>query len=42
MAVAGLWLAILLLLGSQKIGLGHFDTYAGQENREHPVARPVR
>ena len=41
LAVAGLWIAVLLL-GGQKIDLGLFDTYAGQEGRAYQVARPVR
>ena len=42
LAVAGIWIAVLLLLGGQKTGLGLFDTHAGPGGREHPVARPVR
>ena len=42
LAVSGIWIAVLLLLGGQKTGLGLFDTHAGQGGREHQVARPVR
>ena len=42
LAVAGIWIAVLLLLGSQKIGLDLFDTLTGQASREHHVARPGR
>ncbi|HYQ90535.1 MAG TPA: nuclease-related domain-containing protein [Candidatus Competibacteraceae bacterium] len=42
LAVAVVWLAVLLLMGSQKISQGLFDLYVGQAGKEHPVARPVR
>ncbi|HYQ90480.1 MAG TPA: nuclease-related domain-containing protein, partial [Candidatus Competibacteraceae bacterium] len=42
LAVAGIWLAVLLLLDSQKIGLSLFDTQAGQAGQEHAVVRPLR
>ena len=42
LAVAGIWIAVLLVMGGQKTGLGIFDTHAGQEGREYHVARPVR
>ena len=42
LAVAGIWIVVLLVMGGQKTGLGIFDTHAGQEGREHHVARPVR
>ncbi len=42
LAVSGIWIAVLLVMGGQKTGLGIFDTHAGQESREHHVARPVR
>jgi hypothetical protein len=40
--IAGLWIVTLLVMSGQKTGLGIFDTHAGQEGREHHVARPVR
>jgi len=42
LAVSSIWIAVLLVMGGQKTGLGIFDTHAGQESREHHVARPVR
>jgi hypothetical protein len=42
LAVAAIWIAVLLVMGGQKTGLGIFDTHAGQEGREYYVARPVR
>ena len=42
LVIAGLWLAVLLLMGGQKIGLGLFDTLAGQESRGRQVTHPVR
>jgi hypothetical protein len=42
LAVSGIWIAVLLVMGGQKTGLGLFDTHAGQESTERHLARPVR
>ena len=42
LAVAGIWIMVLLLIGSRKPGLGLFDTHTGQEGTKSHVARPVR
>jgi len=42
LAVAGIWIVILLVMSGQRAGLGLFDIRSGQEGGSSHVARPVR